>query len=151
MGSTVNVSAYFPDTSTVFESGGNQTVTSAIEYPTNSFFQYDRFAQIDITDTQIIIKNTLNIDAPFNSASFNGWVLTVLSGPLIVSAAPDPASQFNPVGISVVNGNQLFLNFEGETQGAGTSSIIDIAIVPEPSSILLLGFSILVRRTFRRR
>ena len=141
-GSSVNISAYFPNTSTVFESGSNTTVSSAVEYPVDSFFHYDRFAQIDITDNQLIIKNTLNMDAPFNSATFNGWALTVLSGPTISSATLDPASQFTPVGITVVNGDQVFVNFEGLTQGAGTSAIIDIAVVPEPSSILLLALAL---------
>jgi hypothetical protein len=104
---------------------------------------YDRFTQVDITDDQIVIKNTLNMDAPYNSAAFNGYVLTIISGPDILSAMTDPGSQCNPVGISIVNGNQLYLNFEGVTQGAGTSSIIDIATAPEPSVTALLGVCLL--------
>src|SRR5215469_7535509 len=111
-GSVVNVSPYFPDTNSIFESGANETVSGAIEYPVGAFPVYDKFAQIDISDNQIVIENTLNMAAPYNSAAFNGWVLTVVSGPAISSAVIDPASQCNPVGITIVNGDQLFLNFE---------------------------------------
>src|SRR5262245_56893666 len=67
-GSVINVWAYFPNTNSVFESGANKTVSEAIEYPVDTFMRYDRFAQIDITADQIVIKNTLNMDAPYNSA-----------------------------------------------------------------------------------
>lgn len=152
-GSVVNVSAYFPDNNSLFESGGDKTVSGAIEYPVDTFFVYDRFAQIDITDDQVVIKNTLDMDAPYNSAAFNGWVLAMISGPAIQSAVIDPASQCNPVGISIVNGNQLFLNFEGVTQGAGTSSIIDVATVsvPEPATTALFGIGLPVLFALRSR
>ena len=139
LGSVVNVSAYFPNTSTIFEAGSNVTVSSAIEYPADSFLQYDRFAQIDITDNQVIIKNTLNMPASFNSALFNGFVLTIISGPTISSAVVDPSSQADPVWIAVVTGNKLYVNFEGETVAAGASTIIDINPIPEPSTMSLVG------------
>jgi hypothetical protein len=139
LGSVVNVSAYFPNTSTIFEAGSNVTVSSAIEYPADSFLNYDRFAQIDITDNQVIIENTLNGPAPFNGGLFNGFVLTIISGPTISSAVVDPGSQANPVWIAVQNGNKLYVNFQGETVGAGASTIIDINLVPEPSTTVLLG------------
>jgi hypothetical protein len=115
------------------------TVSSAIEYPADSFLQYDRFAQIDITDNQVIIKNTLNAPAPFNGALFNGFVLTIISGPTISSAVIDPSSQANPVWIAVEKGNKLYVNFQGETVGAGASTIIDINPIPEPSTTALVG------------
>ena len=151
LGSVVNVSAYFPDTNTIFEAGGNVTVSSAIEYPTNSFLNYDRFAQIDITDNQVIIENTLNSPAPFNAGLFNGFVLTIISGPAISSAVVDPSSQANPVWIAVQNGNKLWVNFEGETVGAGARTIIDINLVPEPSATDLLGLSVPLLLALRRR
>lgn len=150
-GSVINVSAYYPNTSSVSESGLNETVSGAIEYPVGTFPVYDRFAQIDITDDQIVIENTLNMGAPYNSAAFNGWVLSIISGPTILSAVADPASQSDPVGISIVNGNQLFLNFEGVTQGAGASSIIDIQTTPEPSAAALLGIGLFGAMIFHRR
>jgi hypothetical protein len=139
LGSTVNVSAYYPDSITIYQAGPNTTVTGAIEYPTGTFTAYNPSWQIDITDTQITISDTRGTGFPYQVASFNGWILSVLSGPSILSAVADGASQFNPVGISIVNGNQLFLNFSGVAGPASGTSIIDITTVPEPASLVLLG------------
>ena len=125
-GSLVNVSAYYPTTSSVYDAGGNTVVTGAVEYPTGSFPYYNPGWQVDITDTQIIISDAGGFGFPYAGAPFNGWVLTILSGPVITSAAVDPSSQFDPVGISIVGGNQLFLNYSGVGGEGVESSIIDI-------------------------
>jgi hypothetical protein len=139
LGSTVNVSAYYPSSITIYQAGPIVTVSGAIEYPMGTFTSYNPSWQIDITDTQITISDSGGAGFPYGVASFNGWILTVISGPAISSAVADGASQFNPVGISIVNGNQLLLNFSGVAGPISGTSIIDITTVPEPASLVLLG------------
>jgi hypothetical protein len=155
LGASVNLSAYFPDSNTVFEDGGDVVVSAAVEYPTGSFVLYNTSWQIDITDNQIIISDEEGNGFPFATASFNGWVLTVLSGPTIASASPNQFSQFTPVGISVLNGNQLFLNYSGVAGPRFGTSIIDVTTtVPETGSsallLLAIGFAAIfcVKRRF---
>jgi hypothetical protein len=141
-GSVINVSPYYPDTNSLYDSAGDRTVSDAVEYPAFSFDKYSPPTSIDISDTQIIITNNSIYDGPYASAPFNGWVLTIISGPAILSAAPDPNSQVNPVDMWIVNGNQLWMNFEGETELGHSATIIDITTIPEPSTTVLLGLSL---------
>jgi hypothetical protein len=99
-------------------------VSAAVEYPAGSFPSYDPTLSIDITDTQLIITTPLGVS--FTPASFNGFLLTIISGPSIVSAVADSSSQYKPVGISIVGGDQLYLNYEGVDFVGSSSSIIDI-------------------------
>ena len=51
----------------------------------------------------------------------------------------DPSSGFNPVQITVQNGNEILLNYEGIAALENSQSVIDITTVPEPSTLVLLG------------
>ncbi len=143
IGATVDVTADYPEIGSILADGGNQIVSGAIEYPAGSFDGYGDAWQVDITDTQLILTNTA-VGFPFGSADFNGFVLKIISGPAILSASVDPGSDFSPIGISVVNGNEIDLNYTDVTHSnsASSSSIIDIteaSPVPEPSSFLVIA------------
>jgi protein with PEP-CTERM/exosortase system signal len=156
LGASVNLSVHFPDINTVFATGSNVVVSAAVEYPTGSFPSYNPSWEINITDNQIIITDTLGTGFPYQTASFNGWVLTILSGPTIASASPNQFSQFNPVGLSVLNGNQLFLNYSGVAGPDFGTSIIDVTTtvpgVPDGgSTVSLLGCALLGLAALRRK
>jgi hypothetical protein len=158
IGATVDVGAYDPTSSSLFKDGGITTVSGAIEYPSGSFAGYNSSWQIDITDTQLILTDAAPSNGfPFASAAFNGFILTVLSGPTLVSASVDPSSAFSPV-ISIVGGNELLLNYQGVTGSGAVSSIIDITTgassVPEPATwltVLTSGMGLLGARWLKAR
>jgi len=148
-GTTVNVSAYFPNSSTVYDNPGNRVVGAGIEYPAGSYVSYNLDWQIDITDNKMIIT-WMNPDAgEFQRGDFNGFILDTLGTP-INSASVDPARDFYPVELTV-NGNRVEANFQSEWAPPGPSSaIISISVVPEPGSAVLLGLGIAILGRRRR-
>jgi hypothetical protein len=144
LGATVNVSANYPDVSSLSSDGGNATVSNAIEYPSGTFSSYNSSWSVDVTDNQLIITNAgASTGFPFASATFNGFVLKVLSGPTLAWAHVAPASNFFPIGIAIVGGNELQLDFQGVTAQNFTplSSVIDIGFtnpVPEPETYAMM-------------
>src|SRR5262249_58191566 len=87
---------------------------------------YSESWQVDISDNQLTITDVLENGFPFFPADFNGFVLTVISGPDIISASADPSSGFSPVSITIEGGNRLLLNYVGVQGGpGGLTSIID--------------------------
>lgn len=164
IGSSVDLSVHFPDRETVFAAGGTKIVGDGVEYP--ALLNFDGGAlriDVDVTDTQLIITNAgedAHFDATFGP--FNGFVLTIVSGPALLSATWNAALSdplFRPFEISVTPA-QLVLNFVDEDSTprfgagmpAGTSSVIDIAAVPEPATLTLVGSGVaaLVARRMKR-
>jgi len=148
----VNVSIYYPDLATLYLNGGDTTVSGAIEYPSMSG-NWD----VDITGTQIVFHN-LYYTGLLGAGSFNGWIVTILSGETFLSATANGSSDFNPNGISIVGGNKLHVDYASVSVLPGKKSIIDIqtAAVPEPSTyfagaLLALPFGLQGIRWLRNR
>lgn len=142
-GAVISISPYFPNATTPVQTGFHQTVGTSIEYPAKSFATYNPEWQIDVTGSKIIISAHGwagnphgTVDYLMPSGGFNGWIFDVFSGPLLLSATSDPSSQFNPIGITIKNGNELLLNFAGVKGPNFGESIIDLttASVPEPAA-----------------
>lgn len=161
-GAVISISPYYPTATTPVQIGSNKTVGLGIEYPAKSFASYNPEWQIDVTSSRIIISahgwagnpsGIVNYLMP--SGGFNGWIFDVVSGPLLLSATSDPSSQFNPIGITIKNGNELLLNFAGVKGPNLGESIIDIttATVPEPEApvaflaIVLAGLGVARKRS----
>ncbi len=77
---------------------------------------------------------------------FNGFVLTFSGTPTITGISLDPLSQTeNPPTSLWSTSDQVFIEFNGGTQIAGQTSIIDVATsaVPEPGAwaLILIGFA----------
>jgi hypothetical protein len=158
LGATVDVSARYPDLAHIYADAGVATVGADIEYPAGAFAGYSASWEIDITDNQLFITNT-DFGFPFGEAEFNGFVLTVLSGPELLSAAVNPASGFAPIDVSVFGGNELRLNFSGvgaSNDDGPLTAVIDIAFanaIPEPETyaMLIAGCALLGFVARRRR
>lgn len=159
IGATVDVSAYFPNTTSLYADGGNRVVSDALEYPLGSFASYNQLWAVDITDSQMLIEWTAFRFGTFQPAIFNGFFLSIVSGPPILTAVNDVSSVFAPVSINIVGGNTLQLNYQGLSVPAFSTSIIDIttdaSAVPEPATwIPMFGgcvAGILVTRRVPRR
>ena len=152
-GSTVNVSTYYPTSSSLWEAGPNVVVTGSTEYPTGSFPAYNAAFSVDVTDNQLIIINPDGTG--YDSGSFNGFVLTIVSGPTITSATVDGSSAYAPVSLSVVGGDQIFVNNAG-ISAPGGEEIIDIntgsSSVPDGGlTIAMLGSAMTVLAFIRRK
>jgi hypothetical protein len=141
-GDLVDVSAYYPDTSTLLSDGGVTTVGPSVEYPVGSFPAYQPTASVDLTNDQIIISGSFG---QFLTGAFNGFGITVLSGSLITSAITDASSTLDPLSLAIV-GNVLWVNFEGIPTSGITTAVIDVgtsSTVPESSTwaMMLMGFA----------
>lgn len=156
LGSTVNVSAYFPDIVSIYENPGNAVVTNDVEYLSGAYDIYNTSWEVDVQDNRITITDVLGIGLPFSGADFNGFVLRVISGPAITSASINNSSTIVPVNAQV-SGGSLFINLAGVGQQPFGTAIIDVStaggVVPEPGTwaLMLIGFGGLGAVLRRRR
>lgn len=135
LGSTVDVDFYFPDISSLFCNSGSAVVGAGVEYAAGcSGFSP---VSIDVTGTQVIVDSG---GFGWSSGSFNGFVMSILSGPTITSLAYNlTLSTMGSTGISFT-GTSMSFNFA--SQGSGTA-VFDIGTglseVPIPAALPLLG------------
>jgi hypothetical protein len=132
-------------------------VTNGVEYPTGSFSGYDPSWEVNVQDNQIIITDATSTGLPYQPATFNGWVLDVISGPAITSAVTDSSSTIVPVN-EFISGGNLYINLQNVTATTGGSTIVDfttgaVGAVPEPSTwaMMLLGFAGVGFMAYRRK
>jgi hypothetical protein len=141
-GKDLNVSFRFPDSATVF--GGsdvNIIVGPGVELPAFSIQGTD----IDVSDTNIIIEWTLNF--PITNAAFNGNVFQDFTNTIdpFLSVVVNPSTTMTGFDASRVsfNADQIFVNFTGLTSVTGEFVSLDINIIPEPGTALLMGLGLL--------
>lgn len=133
IGSSVNVDFYYPSLSSLYCTNGTATVGAGVEY--GSSCSGFGGVSIDITNTQIVV-DTGGIG--WSGGSFNGFIMSILSGPIITSFGYDSGS----MGVSGTSftGTSVSLNFEGQDGGRAVFNIgTGPAQVPLPASALFLG------------
>ena len=134
LGSTVGVDFYYPVISTLICSSGSAVVGAGVEYAAGcgGF----GLTSIDITNTQVIVVAAIG-NSP---GSFNGFVMSMLSGPLITSLTYNAGDSTRGVTGTSFTGTSMSFNFA--SQGSGTA-VFDIgtgpSAVPIPAALPLLG------------
>lgn len=144
IGATVDVTYYFPDQFSLYCGSGSAVVGAGVEYPSGcSGFSP---VSIDISDSQLIVDTG---GVGWSAGTFNGFLLSVLSGPAIVSATYDGGSM-NVTALQIDNGN-LWVNFANQNGGRAVIDFSTEANVPEPTALALLGLGLAGLAASRRR
>lgn len=142
LGSTVQVDFYAPDTSTFQCSSGSAVVGVPVEFPSGCGGYLE--VSISLSDHGMMVTNPIG----WAPGAFDGFHLSVLSGPAIVDAKYFDGTM--PVTSLTVDATGLWVNFAG--QGGG-EAMIWISTVPEPQSHALMGLGLIgvAGAVFRRR
>ena len=147
-GATVDVNFYFPDSSTLFCASGSQVVGAGVEYSAGC----SGFApvSIDVSGSQVIVGHSNQ--AGFQAGAFNGFVMSLLSGPAISGLAYNAGSSSLGVTSSSFTASSMSFNFA--SQGSGTA-VFDVSFatgaIPLPAGAPLLLTGIAGMAWLRRR
>jgi hypothetical protein len=159
IGSTVSVTARFGINPDILAAPGNRVVDATVEYAQGSFAPgYTPNLSVDITDDRLIVTNTANFTTNFVLSPFNGFYLTMISGPALVSGIGVAAeSDFLPTVVQNNNG-EITINFSGVSNvRPGHRSVILLetagaTVIPLPAAgWLLLGGIALMGGVAKRR
>ena len=142
LGDTVTIDYIYPTVGSVYSSSGPLTVD-----PTASFAPFGN-ATATVSDSQLTFTAVLGTN--YIPAAFNGFTITDDSrNPMIVGVTIDPVTSpsvgFNASLISFTS-DSVSANFKNLTFASTDNVTLDISFasaVPEPSSLLMGGISVL--------
>lgn len=114
----------------------------------------DNIASLNISDTNLLLKFGSNGNFGGN-VSFNGFILTDVNGtiPDFTSVTINALSTLAGFDSSRIffDANTIRINFVGLPFGTNNILSLDVAVVPEPTTIALLGLGLLGVTASRRK
>jgi len=149
-GQTVRLTYEFPNVGTVLDTR-DVVVGPGVEAP--NFLASDPRTNVDFSDTNIYI--TYNSTATWTSVAFNGFHVFDLFGtiPAFLSVTINGATTLAGLDASRItfDADNIFVNWQGLSFNNETIVSLDVAAVPEPPTLLLVGGGILGLAARRRR
>jgi hypothetical protein len=153
-GQSVLYEYLFPDTSTLFYSPGLVLVGPGVEIPDLCGGSCSGITA-DLSDTNILVDLATASGSIFAVSSFNGFRIFDSLGtvPAFTSVTINLATNLVGFDASRVSfdADNIYLNFQGLSVGAGNFVSVDIEAVPEPTTLALLGAGLVALRARRRR
>lgn len=143
IGATVNVDFHYPDLATLYCSSGSATVSAGVEYASGCSGYSP--VSIDVANSQIVIDSG---GFAWASTAFNGLVMSVLSGPAILGLSYNAG--LSTMGVTSYAFDPLSMTFNFSGQAAGMA-VFDVATVPEPATLGLLGVGLIGFGMVKRR
>lgn len=114
----------------------------------------DHIASLDISDTNLLLS--FGSDGKFGGGvTFNGFVLTDVNGTIpdftgVTINASSTLAGFDSSRI-FFDANTIRINFAGLPFGTGNVLSLDVAAIPEPTTVTLLGLGLLGVAASRRK
>jgi hypothetical protein len=161
IGRTVSAGYFFPDLATPYPFASATPPSFVVVDPgaeTTIDVEGVTFITIDLTDTSLRFDFATVLTSPtWSTAPFNGVVLELIGGApfSLLSASIDPSSTLSGFDLSdlTFSDTQVTANWNGLSYTNGTTLLINFttAAVPEPTTLSLLGITLVVLALSRKR
>ena len=134
--SSIALGSRYPDTSAIPVDFGSAIVGPGVEFP--MIFGTVWTSDISATTIQLDQNATGNLLGP---ADFNGFVYVFTGASAIASVTVDSSSTLVPTSVSATS-NSIFINYAGLGRVGPSSTLLNVAFVPEPTTAALLGLGL---------